>query len=1821
MRQYDLVEMFTRQCATREEAAAIEWGQDSLSYRALRQQTASIAQCLRRQGQGNIALYLDSCPTLVSTLLACLHTGHVFAPVNVSLPEQLAATMMQRIAPACIVTSARHVAKLEKIVALLPEPPKIVVWDEITPSLEPAPLSALEPPRFQDRCYIYFTSGSTGEPKAILGSYRGLSHFVQWQQHEFGISARHRVGQVTIPAFDPYLREVLLPLVAGAVLVMPAVRDLVLSDELLPWLNREEISVLHMVPTLFRQRLLQGDATQDGAPHPLSLEYLFLAGEQLRGQDLEQFYARYGEEQCQLVNLYGPTETTLAKVFRRVTPDDQALDVIPIGRPLDEQVKVHILDAQGEPCATSDSGEIVIETAMRSYGYLDQEEENRRCFRQSPPYYFTGDIGVSQPDGQLVCLGRKDNQIKVRGVRADLLGIERVVQQAPTVGQCVVQVIDSGLPSARLKAFIVSDKADGAQIFDFVGQRLHQALVPAEWELVDALPMLPNGKINRKALSNLSGVELRFDAYRGPQTPQEEKILAVWRQVLQQERIGMDDHFFHRGGHSLLLMSLKAEMEKAFAVAVEMAALFENLTPATQLEYAQTSAAQPPACRLEKVPQDLVGPVSVLQRNIILAHQFHRQNTSYNLTRVVEIDRSLDISILQQAVDSCVGQLAILRSVFDIDNGDVVTRVMPEVTIPVESASLANRQQLTMAQAAFVRPFILEQAPLMRVGLWSVADGSTFLALDIHHSIADGMSATQLLTMLLDSYQSLSLGASLPAPLPWQYHDYIGYNLQQQARLEADNLNYWQQELANLPEPLQLTPGQDRPLQFDGVGDTLYLDIESELLSELQQVASRQGCTLFVLLYAAYALTLHKLSGQDDIVIGVPVAGRDLPEIADVPGVFMRVLPVRAPYQSEMSFGDYLAAIQQQFAGAVAHQDFAFEHLVEAVKAPRSASRQPLFDTMFALHDAMSWQSESQGISAQEIHIAQRQVKADIVVDAYRNGGSLTLAFSHAVNMVDSSRIRQLADHMQTLLQRIPQFMPPQRVGTIDTLPPAERLQLVESFNQTAQPVDGAQTLIERFHLQVARDPEQQACRSQGLSLSYLALDQRANQLAYALLERLGRRPARVAIMVSPSVDLAVAILAVLKAGMTYVPLDPDFPDERLQYMIRNAGVELLLTDLPELAGKLSGETILDCRDKGITEYPTSLPVGVTYDPHQLAYVIYTSGSTGQPKGVMIENHSVVNFINGMERSLDFTADKTVLALTTFSFDIFVLEFFLPLLTGAQLVIASREQQQDMAALSALVRTESITTLQFTPSRMKMFLAFEPDLQCFSGVDEVLMGGEYVGFELVESIKRCCPARVFNMYGPTETTVWSAVCELTHAIQSTVGRPIDNTQLYVLDNAQQLCPMGTMGELYIAGDGLARGYHQLPDKTATAFVANPFRSGEKMYRTGDLAYWLPGGDLCVCGRQDNQVKVKGHRIELHEIEEVLTWYPAIRDAVCLVRERQIQGFSESYLCAFYLSESDIEEDLLRQHLRAHLPDYMVPEAWARLAEFPLTANGKADRRAFPAIESSKPQLQPVKTQTPTQQVIYQTWAEILPVSHIGLHDNFFDVGGNSFHVVLVQKALAEQGIDVMAIDILEHATICRLADWYDSQQSEIEMIPCAGIPFPSAPIDNDATAPEWDYRYAAGQSRQLDVLGEQLGVSRDILLTGLTVYALAAATELNRLDIYLGDGDAQCQLVTVDLSGVDSLPDFFERVGEAVAGMTVVALRQLLPPEKAGHCSVYIANDDRKAVKRNALFDLVFVYSWEDELMLSSAINNNSFSRADFSRVGAGLNELVTQFT
>ncbi|UXI00905.1 non-ribosomal peptide synthetase [Photobacterium sp. TY1-4] len=1807
--RFDLLEAFAQQCAKRGDAVAIERGAQQLSYRELRQQSAAIAHFLQSR-PGHVALYLDACPTLISSLLACLHTGHVFAPVHTELPDALATSMLAQIAPTCVVTTARHAERLGRMVAGMSCAPEIIVWDEWTPGLPPTEDDVLATPRSQDPCYIYFTSGSTGEPKGILGSYRGLSHFVMWQQQTFGIEAHHRVGQLTIPAFDPFLREVLLPLVAGAVLVMPTDRTLVLTDQLLTWINQAEISVLHMVPTLLRQRLLQADA-----PQPLSLEYLFLAGEPLRGSDLAAFYRSYGEERCQLVNLYGPTETTLAKVFKRLSPADSDADMVPIGMPLDEQVQVHVLDPQGRPCAEDEVGELVIETDLRSHGYLGLEAETQRCFRQSPPYYFTGDLGKRLPDGQLVCIGRKDNQIKIRGIRADLLGLERVVQQAPTVELCVLQVVDTGQPSARIRAFVVASRADGAQIAEFVSQRLNRALVPAEWVLVETLPTLPNGKVNRKALAGVVGTELQIDAYRVAETPQEQQILTVWQQVLGQDRIGMDDHFFRRGGHSLMLMTLKAALEQAFSVRLDVAALFAHLTPATQLAYLQTCHAAgsgEPDTPLRRVQPGDIGPVSVLQRNVILAHQFHQQDSSYNITRVVELDQVLNTERLQQAVDACVAHVAILRATFVIDDGTVLSRIQPEVSVPVEGGRLDESAQLRAQLARFVRPFVLEIAPLLRIGLWSVAGERTYLALDIHHSIADGISAAQLITMILARYQG-----DVADPMPWQYHDYIDYNRRQLAAREADNLAYWQQRLAAMPEPLQLSPGRERPGQFDGAGSTQLLQIDKALMGRLEQVARQQGCSLFALLFAAYALTLHRFSGQDDVIIGVPVAGRDLPEVVSMPGVFMRVLPFRSTSHAQATLAQYLTLIQQQLAEAVAHQDFAFEHLVDAVRAPRDPSRQPLFDTLFAMHDAIDLSDG--GLQVREIQLHHRQVKADLIIDVYRYRDALTVACSFAEQMIAPNRVAQLLQSLSVLLQRLADMPLSQPLTQIDGIPAAERERLLHTLNQTAHPITGPGTLIERFHQQVDRAPMQQACRSQGQKLTYRALDERANQLAHGLLETLGQPQARVAIMVAPSADLAVAILAVLKAGMAYVPLDPDFPQERLQYMVANAGVACLITDQPEVAKSLFAGPIVSASPEAWADRPQSRP-SVSYDPHHLAYVIYTSGSTGQPKGVMIENVSVVNFINGMARSLGEMTQKTVLVLTTFSFDIFVLEFFLPLLTGAQLVIASRRQQQDMSLLSALIRKEDITTLQFTPTRMKMFLAFDPTLQCFRGIREVLMGGEYVGFELVETIRNHSPARIFNVYGPTETTVWSTVCELTQADRSKVGRPIDNTLVYVLDQHRRLCPMGTQGELYIAGMGLARGYHRLPDKTAEAFVDNPFQPGQRMYRTGDLAYWLPSGELCIQGRLDHQVKVKGHRIELHEIESVLKRHPAVHDAVCLVRERQVQGFAEGFLCAFYQADSKVEAEQLRQHVRAHLPGYMVPEAWAQLADFPKTANGKIDRKHFPEIARDPAETGRTTAQSRTEERIYQVWAAILPTAEIGFTDNFFDLGGNSFHVVLVQKALADQDMHVSAIDILEHGSISRLAAWYDRASEASQSVRCYAMPFPEAPSVPASGRDTWEDDLGDASGPALEALRRQLDVSREELITGLLIYALGAVSGQTVLTLNISMTPDVCRLVRVDFTGVENLPAFFARVVDALATSPSHPFSQLSPDQEPGCYSIYLAADAHKSVVRGQLFDLELIYLWDDGLQLQARANHPQVCRDALTQVGQAMKGLVAQF-
>ncbi|KHT61508.1 hypothetical protein RJ45_22470 [Photobacterium gaetbulicola] len=1825
MMSRDLLAAIRQQFTHRPDAVAIEWGEQAFSYRQLADAVAETAGMLRHSGQAPVALFLEPCPALLVNLTACLFTGHVFAPLNPMLPAPVLERMLARVAPSVIVTTPALAERARSLAAQLESAPAVRVCDpaglaagaERLPTLWPE----LDPPRWQDPCYIYFTSGSTGEPKAILGSYRGLSHFVMWQQAEFAIGPQHRVGQVTLPAFDPFLREVLLPLGAGAVLVLPKHRDMVLSEHLPVWINQNEISVLHMVPTLLRQHLLRSDERR-----PLSLEYLFLAGEPLRGRDVAQFYQCYGEDACQLVNFYGPTETTLAKVFKRLGPEDAAEELIPIGYPLDDQVKVHVLDEQGQHCAADQPGELVIETALRSYGYIGLEAENRRSFHRSPPYYFTGDVGKRRPDGQLVCLGRKDNQIKIRGVRADLLGIECVLEQAPGVVQCAVQVLNAGLPAAQLQAFVVlAASADARAVFDYASQHLNQALIPAQWTRVEALPQLPNGKINRKTLPQLAGAALQFERYRAPANDTQHRIVALWQQVLHQPRIGMDDHFFRRGGNSLELMGLKVRLEQAFSVSIEPGIIFTLLTPASQLAYLKTRQPLSATGTLETVRPAQIGPVSVLQRNIILAHQFHRQDTSYNLTRVVELNQPLDCGRLEQVVAALTQTLPLLRSTFVIEQGEVRTRISPEVSVPVETYSLAEGLPIEAALAAFVRPFDLETAPLLRIGVWQRAAARAYLALDIHHSLADGISAAHLMARVLDGY----LGRPQPEPV-WQYHDYIRYNLKQQALKEPGNLTYWQRVLSPLPEPLQLAPGRDRPVQFDGRAAMQVLDINAEQLRCLQQLAQQQGCSLFVLLFAAYSLVLQKISGQADMVIGVPVAGRDLPEVEEMAGVFMRVLPLRTVYAADASLAEYLTQIQQHFAGALAHQDFAFEKLVEVLKAPRSANRQPLFDTLFALHDGVAWQDGE--LRAREVHFAPAEAKADLAVDAYLHHDALTITFTHAEAMLGRGRVTQLVEYMATVLARITEYPLSQPLGGLDRVPALERVQLLQQFNRTERTVAGGQTLVSRFHQQVARTPDAPACSSAGVTLSYRELDRRANQLAHALQANsrsllADGEQGKVAIMIAPSVELAVAIWAVLKAGMAYVPLDPDFPQERLQYMVEDAGITLMLTDQRSLAEQLFPGPVLAVGEQPHQTYPTTRPAGSSEAPDQLAYLIYTSGSTGQPKGVMIEHGAAVNFLFGMERALAFNADKTVLALTTFSFDIFVLEFFLPLLTGARLVIASRGQQQDMAELSMLIGQEGITTLQFTPSRMKMFLAYQPALDCFAGVEDVLMGGEYVGIELVDSIRTCCSARVFNMYGPTETTVWSASAELTGATQSKVGMPIDNTQLYVLDELHQLCPLGSLGELYIAGKGLARGYHQLPEKTAQAFVDNPFCPGQRMYRTGDLAYWLPSGELVVCGRIDSQVKVKGHRIELHEVEDVIKWHPSVQDAVCLVRERQTQGFSEHYLCAFYQTAAPLDEASLRQHIRAHLPEYMVPEAWQALDAFPLTANGKIDRKAFP--QNVAPVAKPVTGNagqdaaslmlSPTEQAIYRVWSTLLPQAEPGLDDNFFELGGNSLHVVLAQKALAEQGIAVSAITILEQATISRLARWVDTQQLSRTFKRCRTIAFAAAgPADGEA-GKAWEYGYSAAVSDALAAQSRQLGTTLEVLLAGLHIYALAAVSGQNRLELYLGAGATRCRPVSLALAGIENLPDFIAAVAAGIERGTPEAIRDVQAHNLPGQASIYIAAADRKAVSRNTVFDLVLLFDSTGPLRLQGQLNQTQVSKEAFAEVGQVLNGLIKQ--
>ncbi|MCF4140793.1 amino acid adenylation domain-containing protein [Streptomyces sp. Tue 6430] len=1635
--------LFEARVARTPDAPAVVSDEGSLSYAELNERANRLAHHLIGRGVGPeriVALLLPRSVDIVVARLAVMKAGGAYVPVDPDYPADRIAYMIEDADPVLVVTTGHEADRVPGSATA-----GRVLLDRLDLAAEPA-----TDPVDTDRraaltvahpAYVIYTSGSTGRPKGVVVSHQGLAAFAAVLARRCDVDPHSRVLQFSSPSFDASVLELCMSLPWGAALVVPPPGPL--ADEALGRVLADRGITHALIPPAalatvpatdlpdFRTLVVGGDAT-DAA----------LVDRWAPGR--------------RMVNAYGPTESTVVATLSE--PLAAGTGVPAIGRAVDG-TSVLVLDAALRPVAPGVVGELYLAGEQLARGYLGRAALTAERFTACPygapgsRMYRTGDLVRSAEDGTLEYLGRADDQVKLRGFRIELGEIETALTACEGVARSVVLVREDRPGDKRLVAYVVPLDVQGPPVEpralrERLAATLPEYMVPSSFVVLRELPLTANGKLDRKALP--APEEAVGGAGRAPRTPQEEILCGLFAEILGRPSVGVDDSFFDLGGHSLQATRLVSRVRSAFDAELPLRSLFESATPAGLAALLQRSADGRPA--LESRPRPAEVPLSFAQRRLWFLGRFDTTGAGYNIPLVLQLDGVLDRRALSEALADVTARHESLRTVFAETDGRPHQVVLPPapaaalLPVAVGDDDLDDR----LAEAASV-PFDLAAETPLRVTLFALDERRHVLLLLLHHIAGDGWSLAPLARDLSAAYAARRAGEA-PAwePLPVQYADYSLWqhdlfgDEDDRDSVGARQIAHWKQVLAGLPEELALPVDRPRPARASLRGDVVAFSLTPKLHRGLVQLSRDSRCSLFMVLQAGLAALLDRLGCGQDIPLGTAVAGRTDEALDDLVGCFVNNLVLRTDTSGDPTFRELLARVRETDLTAYAHQDVSFDRLVEVLNPGRSLARHPLFQVMLTLQNTERAALELPGLSVEPRAAQTRSARFDLALELGEKRGAdgshdgLDGIVEYSTDLFDRTTVEKITTRFVRLLEAVVADAD-RAIGRIDVLGPVERHELLVRRNDTGHEVP-ATTLTALLAGQAARTPDAPALVFEDTTLTYAELDARANRLARRLVAEGVGPEGTVAVAVPRSPELVVALLAVLKAGAAYLPVDPDYPADRIGHLLTEARPALLLTvaaaGLPERPGPRVPRLALDDAEliAGLEAIDSS-PLPETARPDNPAYVIYTSGSTGRPKGVPVPHRGIVNRLLWMQDRYGLRADDRVLQKTPSGFDVSVWEFFWPLITGATLVLARPEGHRDPVYLAGLIRSERITTLHFVPSMLQAFLSEPAAAGCGESLLRVFCSGEALTGDQRSRFFELFDAELHNLYGPTEASVdvthWTCEpFEETRAVP--IGHPVWNTRVYVLDAALRPVAPGVAGELYLAGEQLARGYLNRPALTAERFTACPYGdAGSRMYRTGDLVRWNPDGALEYLGRADDQVKLRGFRIELGEIESVLVSHPAVAQAAVVVREDRP---GDKRLVAYTVpaprpdTAPETDGGALRGHLAAALPEYMVPSAFVTLDELPLTPNGKLDRKALPApeVRTGEPGRAPATAQ---EALLCRLFGEILGLdAPAGADDSFFELGGHSLlGTRLISRIRTEADVELPIRALFETPTPAGLA--------------------------------------------------------------------------------------------------------------------------------------------------------------------------------------------------
>ncbi len=1599
-----IAELFVKQTRKSPDTTAVVDGDRAWTYQQLDQFSDRIAAGLIERGirpHDCVAISVDRSAEMIGALLGILKAGATYVPLDTVYPAERIRVMLQVSQTKLLLTRRASASRVDSTI------PSAFIEDL---GSGPPRSERSFPTRGEDIAVIFFTSGSTGSPKGVEVTHRGLARLTC--NTDFHCEPGERFLHGSSISFDAASLEIWLPLLNGATVVICPRETMLAPEQLRSLIERENVSSLLLTTALFHQFV------RDNMASLLNARRLFFGGEACDPVLAFEFTQRFPT--VEVINLYGPTECTTISSYYSVQGLAEDAATVPIGKPVPNST-LYVLDRNREPCPIGFPGELYVGGPGVARGYRNDVGRTDERFvadpfeRRETRIYRTGDRVRWKSEGILEYLGRLDAQVKIRGFRIELGDIESCLRSHPDVADAVVDARPSGDGLRRLAAYIVPRGRSDNDILTAVRShligRLPLFMIPESLQLIDAIPTTTGGKVDRRALPEPTFVG-RLPG-RSPVGATEQGIVDVFREVLAVSDVGADEDFFSLGGHSLKAMQVVVRLRERLGREVPLRMLFENST-AERLALAVASLGDGRDFQTRIEPADRASPLplSYSQERLWLLHQIEPESPYYNIPSVVQLSGRLDVEAFGRAMTALVARHEILRTVYDFAGTDPCQKILPpqSVDTPVEDlAGITGDERRSMvrrvAEDEARRPFDLSTGPIFRCRLLRFAEADHVCVMTIHHIAADGWSMGVMVRELGEFYSAMvDRRPALLPPMAIQYADFAAWQRRYVGdEVIAKQLAYWEQHLQGAPQILELPADFPRPERPRYRGEQLFFELPPSLTGKLKRLGEQHGATLFMTILAAFQAFLSRLTRQEDICVGTPVAGRNHNQIEGLIGFFVNTLVMRATTFGDPTFAEFLNRVRDNSLAAFSHADVPFEQLVARLSPHRMINRSPLFQALFALQNMPLPTMKLAGVELTPWDVTTGTSKVDLSLVMAEESGRLRGCWTYDTDLFARVTVQRWSEHFRTLLESIVEE--PNKPLSLQTLlTPTESKAIVELSSGPCQPARtdcGTHVLIEE---QVDRTPHAIAVVAEGRSCSYRELDIEANRLGHFLRGLGVDSEHRVGLCLPRSIDLIVAMLGTWKAGGAFVPIDPRYPRSRIECMVHDSGLSVIITTSHVVDQIPSCNAKVICLGRNrelISACPESRPV-TGQDGRNLAYVIFTSGSTGRPKGVGIEHRSLCNFATVLPRLVGLSGSDRVAQFSSPSFDASLHDIVPTLCIGGSLHLCEPDLVEALTNLPEKLRAEQLTTMTLTPSA----LAAVPESN-LPALQLVMCGGEVLPLELARRWRQ--GRRFFNVYGPTEAAITSHLGEVERDdVPPDIGFPLPNTCALVLDPQMQPCPIGVPGELYLGGINVARGYINDPTRTAERFVPNPFAGeGARLYRTGDLVRLRADGRYEYLGRVDNQLKIRGNRIEPGEIEATLRMYDEVSDAVVVGRPGPSGDVTlVAYVVAAPGTKQASFTRNLQQFLADRLPAAMIPEAIVLMASFPLAPGGKLDRSALPApLPSPSEAAAKRQPETELEKAIAAAFAEVLGISDVGADDDFFRLGGQSLKAVQLAAKL------------------------------------------------------------------------------------------------------------------------------------------------------------------------------------------------------------------------